>query len=82
MEVIISGTNREHLELIKKMAKELGLNIQDRKRGEYKDEKPERRKKAFEAMEELIELDPFKDIKDPVAWQREVRKDRNIGRDE
>lgn len=31
---------------------------------------------------ELQALKPFKDIKDPVAWQRAIRKDRSLpGRD-
>ena len=28
------------------------------------------------ALEQIRESDPFKDIDDPVAWQREIRKDR------
>ena len=39
----------------------------------------ERRKEAFDA---LRKLNPFRDIKDPVEWQREIRKDRPLpGRD-
>ena len=39
----------------------------------------EQRRKAFEA---LRKLDPFREIEDPVAWQREIRKDRPLpGRD-
>lgn len=34
-----------------------------------------RREKAFEAMRKL---NPFRDIEDPVAWQREIRKDRPL----
>lgn len=35
------------------------------------------------ALERLAEANAFADIKDPVAWQREVRKDRPLpGRDE
>lgn len=34
------------------------------------------------ALEEIRRLDPFRDIADPVAWQREIRKDRPLpGRD-
>lgn len=34
------------------------------------------------AIRELQEIKPFKNIKDPVAWQREIRKDRPLpGRD-
>lgn len=39
----------------------------------------QRRKEAFEA---LRKLNPFRDIQDPVEWQREIRKDRPLpGRD-
>ena len=31
-----------------------------------------------EALEGLAKLDPFADIDDPVAWQREIRKDRPL----
>jgi hypothetical protein len=39
----------------------------------------QRRKEAFEA---LRKLNPFRDIEDPVAWQREIRRDKPLpGRD-
>jgi hypothetical protein len=31
-----------------------------------------------EILERLSQLDPFKDIDDPVAWQREARTDRSL----
>ena len=35
------------------------------------------------ALEQLAASNAFADIKDPVAWQREIRKDRPLpGRDE
>lgn len=34
------------------------------------------------AMREVQKLNPYRDIEDPVAWQREIRKDRPLpGRD-
>ena len=37
---------------------------------------------ALAALRKLRELGTFKEITDPVAWQREVRKDRSLpGRD-
>lgn len=34
------------------------------------------------AMKEVQKLNPYRDIKDPVAWQREIRRDRPLpGRD-
>jgi hypothetical protein len=35
-------------------------------------------KKRVEALEQLRKLNPFREIADPVAWQREVRKDRPL----
>ncbi len=29
-------------------------------------------------FEELAELDPFRDIEDPAAWQRELREERPL----
>jgi hypothetical protein len=39
---------------------------------------PERRARRLEALARLRELNPFADIEDPVAWQRELRKDRPL----
>ena len=37
---------------------------------------------AAAALEELAKLNAFESIKDPVEWQREIRKDRPLpGRD-
>ena len=44
-------------------------------------ERPSRR--AAEALRKLSEQGGFKSVPDPVAWQREIRKDRPLaGRDE
>ncbi len=38
--------------------------------------------KMAEIMEEISRGNPYSGIKDPVAWQREIRKDRKLpGRD-
>ena len=37
-----------------------------------------RREKAFAALRRLHERNPYRDIEDPVAWQREIRKDRPL----
>jgi hypothetical protein len=37
---------------------------------------PEMLLRRKEAFEKLRELNPFREIADPVAWQREIRKDR------
>ena len=41
-------------------------------------EKPLEEMDLKEIFEELVRLDPFRDIDDPVAWQREIRKDRPL----
>jgi hypothetical protein len=46
--------------------------------------KEERRKKQIkESLETLAEMETFADIKDPVEWQKQIRKDRPLpGREE
>lgn len=42
----------------------------------------ERGRRLAEALRQLQAVDPFKDIADPIAWQREIRQDRSLpGRD-
>lgn len=36
------------------------------------------RKRIQELLKQLQEIGAYKDIKDPVAWQREIRKDRPL----
>ncbi|MGA2496667.1 MAG: hypothetical protein ABSH20_02940 [Tepidisphaeraceae bacterium] len=43
---------------------------------------PEMLRQRKEAFEKLRQMNPFREIEDPVAWQREIRKDRPLpGRD-
>lgn len=43
---------------------------------------PDMVRQRMEALEQLSELNPFRTIADPVAWQREIRQDRPLpGRD-
>jgi hypothetical protein len=43
---------------------------------------PEMLLRRREAFEKLRQLNPFREIPDPVAWQREIRRDRLLpGRD-
>lgn len=81
MEITISGQDKKRLKLIEKLAEELGLDISSKVIKEKDTLDKKRQKKAIEAMEKLAEIGAFKDIVDPVAWQREQRKDRDIGRD-
>ncbi len=39
-------------------------------------EETERREKALAAFRRLHERNPYREITDPVAWQREIRKGR------
>ena len=42
----------------------------------------ERKRRLAEALHQLQLANPFKDITNPVAWQREIRQDRPLpGRD-
>lgn len=36
------------------------------------------RKRIQELLKQLQEIGAYKDIKNPVAWQREIRKDRSL----
>jgi hypothetical protein len=42
----------------------------------------ERQESLRALLEELVALNPFADIDDPVAWQREIRRDRVLAWDE
>lgn len=45
-------------------------------------QKKQDKEKIQKIIRELQALRPYRDIKDPVAWQREIRKDRPLpGRD-
>ncbi|MBZ9728749.1 hypothetical protein LB467_03545 [Salegentibacter sp. JZCK2] len=77
MEITISGKDKERLQQVEELAKSLGLKISKKQVLQEK-----KKKKAIDALEKLAKMGAFKDIDDPVAWQKEQRKDRNIGRDE
>lgn len=50
---------------------------------ETPEERAARGKRMRELLEKLAETNPFAEITDPVAWQREIRKDRPLpGRDD
>lgn len=38
----------------------------------------ERRERLAQALAQAVELNPFAEITDPVAWQREQRQDRSL----
>ncbi len=81
MEITISGNNRNRLKLIEKLAEELGLSIKKctTKKTEINEEnQAERSEKLYQLMEEMAASGGIKSIKDPVAWQREIRKDKKL----
>lgn len=50
---------------------------------ESEDERRARGRRAAAALERLAKAGAFDEIEDPVAWQREIRKDRPLpGREE
>ena len=42
------------------------------------EERERRRQAAIEALRQLRESNPYLDLSDPVAWQREIRQDRRL----
>ena len=62
---------------IKVEAKLEAADAQDADGGE-----PDRQRRLLETMERLRARNPFKEIHDPLAWQRQMRQDRLLpGRD-
>jgi hypothetical protein len=45
---------------------------------ETPEERAERGRRMAEILQKLAARNPFAEIKDPVAWQREIRKDRPL----
>lgn len=82
MEITISGKNRKHLNLVRKLAKELGLSI-SKTSSSPQSQSQNNGEKLYKLMEEMAASGGIKSIKDPVKWQREIRKDKPLyGRDE
>mgnify|MGYP006445025593 CR=1 FL=1 len=77
MKISISGEDKERLQQVENLAKQLGLQVDEK---EWQQEK--KKKKALDALENLSKMGAFNGIEDPVKWQRDQRVDRNIGRDE
>jgi len=82
MEITLSG-KKDSIREIKAHARRLGLKILENKKEDdaLKDSNSE---ELYQLMEEAAKRgDLFKSIPDPVAWQREQRKDRVLyGREE
>ena len=75
MQLIISGKDKKLLAQVEKLAQKLGLKIEKQEEDlALSDEK--RSEKLYQLMEEIAASGVFKSIKDPVAWQKEIRRDR------
>ena len=83
MEITISGKDRKLLEQVETLAKRLGLEINKPLKKEKTKKKPNG-EELYKLMKEAASRgDLFKSIPDPVAWQKEQRKDRVLyGREE
>lgn len=77
MEIIIKGDDKKLLKQVEDLARKLGLIVSKKKQAELNVQK-ERSEKLFQIMEEIAASNVFSTIKDPVAWQREQRKDRPL----
>lgn len=82
MEITISGKDKKLLKLIEKLARELGLSITKSKLDNKSDQTAvsdeERSEKLYQLMKEMAESGGIESIKDPIAWQREVREDKKL----
>ena len=85
MEITISGKDKKLLMKIEALAKRLGLQIDKsfEKEKEQTQNKPNG-EELYQLMQEAAARgDLFKSISDPVAWQKEQRKDKVLdGREE
>lgn len=82
MQRTISEKDKKLLVQAEKLAQKLGLNI-EKSEDAVTISDQQRSEKLYQLMEEIAASGVFKSIKDPVAWQKETRKDRYLpGRDE
>lgn len=77
MEITISGNDKKRLEQVKDLAKKLGLYITVSK-ADTNDSDQCNGEELYKLMEEMAASGAFQSIKDPVAWQWEVRKDKPL----
>ena len=83
MEITISGKDKNLLKQVEKLARRLGLNISKKEEVISMEDQKVKSEKLSMVMEEMATSGAFSSIKDPVAWQRENRKDKPLpGREE
>lgn len=81
MEITISGKDKKSIQKVEALAKRLGLQVQNPLSKE-KEETKNNSEELYKLMEEMATSGGITSIKDPVKWQREVRKDKKLyGRD-
>lgn len=86
MKLILESQNPKLLALLEELARQLGVRINDAADNSQRDKKlmeknkgaKSNSKEAVKALKKLAALGTFNQIKDPVAWQRELRKDRPL----
>lgn len=76
MELTISGKDIRSLKKVEALAKQLGLHIARRLPNIV--EQPGRKETLMDLMREMSASGGIKSIKDPIEWQREIRKDRDL----
>lgn len=82
MEITISGKDKKLMEQVKNLAKKLGLRVTTTKI-DTKITPKNNGEELYKLMREKAASGGIKSIKDPVAWQREQRKERPLyGRNE
>jgi len=67
--LVLEIPNQKDLELLLSFAKRLKINILEIDRQE---------KSPVFWLEQLSKMETFKDIDDPVIWQRNIRKERKL----
>jgi hypothetical protein len=78
--ITVTGDDDTLLRKVEEFAARLGLQVQFRRSTNNwpDDKKPGDRNEALEAMKALAKLKPFREIVDPVSWQKEQRKGRRL----
>ncbi|MBZ9627725.1 hypothetical protein LB456_01960 [Psychroflexus sp. CAK57W] len=77
MEITISGKDKKSIQKVEALAKRLGLQVQNPLSKE-KEETKNNSEELYKLMEEMATSGGITSIKDPVKWQREVRKDKKL----
>lgn len=74
MKLVVEIKDLEEMTFLKQMLKKLNIRVISEEKEEEKDQK-----KAIEALDEISKRGKVaKLIKDPVSWQKDLRKDRKL----